>query len=272
MSHIIAVDLDGTLLSSENKITKYTQKIIQLLIKKNFHFIFASGRHYIDVMEIRDSLKIKIFMITSNGAKIYNLDDELIFSDNLEAHIASTLCRMEYLDAEIITQVYQNNKWYINNNKIDNKFCPALSSLKYQYFHPDDLACNNISKIFFTSRNFQKLYILKRKITDCYGGKVHINFSVPGCLEIVSGTTSKGHGLKLISNLLGVPLNNCIAFGDGMNDQDMLDIAGKAYIMQNADSRLKDILPHIEIIGSNNNDGVARCLNKMFIENDKNIL
>ncbi|QCI17453.1 Cof-type HAD-IIB family hydrolase [Buchnera aphidicola (Acyrthosiphon lactucae)] len=272
MCYIIALDLDGTLLSSENKITKYTKEIIQLLIKKNFYFVFASGRHYIDVMKIRDSLKIKTFMITSNGAKIYNLDNELIFSDNLEEDISSTLCRIEYADKEIITQIYQNDKWYINNNKIDNKFCPALSSLQYQYFYPDSLNFNNISKIFFTSKNFQKLYILERKITNLYSNKVHINFSVPGCLEIVSGNTSKGHGLKLISNLLGISLNNFIAFGDGMNDQDMLAIVGKAYIMKNADSRLKNALPHIEIIESNNNDGVARCLNKVFIKNNKNIL
>ncbi|QIQ41655.1 MAG: Cof-type HAD-IIB family hydrolase [Buchnera aphidicola (Microlophium carnosum)] len=272
MCYIIAVDLDGTLLSSKNKITKYTQEIIRILIKKRFYFIFASGRHYIDVMEIRDSLKINIFMITSNGAKIYNLDNELIFSNDLEENIASKLCRIKYLDTEIITQIYQNNKWYINNNKIDNKFCSALSILKYQYFHPDNLNFNNISKIFFTSRNFQKLYILKRTIANYYGKKVHMNFSVPGCLEIVSGSTSKGYGLKLISNLLGIPLNNCIAFGDGMNDQDMLTVAGKAYIMKNADSRLKNALPHLEVIESNDNDGVARCLNKIFIESNAKIV
>ncbi|WAI18243.1 MAG: Cof-type HAD-IIB family hydrolase [Buchnera aphidicola (Acyrthosiphon caraganae)] len=262
MCKIIAVDLDGTLLSSENKITTYTQKIIKLLIEKNFYFVFASGRHYIDVMEIRDSLKINIFMITSNGAKIYNLDNKIIFSDNLEEDIASKLCRIKYFDTEIITQIYQNNQWYINNKKINNNFCSALSSLEYQFFHPDNFIFQNISKIFFTSKNFQKLSMLERKIINCYGNKIHINFSVPGCLEIVSGTTSKGHGLKLISNLLGISLNNCIAFGDGMNDQDMLSIAGKAYIMKNADLRLKNALPHVEIIESNDNDGVAKCLKK----------
>jgi len=272
MCLVIAVDLDGTLLSSGNKITEYTKEIIHLLIEKNFYFIFASGRHYIDVVDIRDSLEKKVFMITSNGAKIYNLDNKLIFSDNLEEDIASQLCRIKYLDAEIITQVYQKNQWYINNNEIGNQFCSALSSLRYQYFHPDNLNFKNISKVFFTSKNLKKLYILEKKIINLYGNKVHISFSVPGCLEVVSGTTSKSYGLKLISNLLGISLDHFIAFGDGMNDQDMLTIVGKAYIMKNADARLKAALPHIEIIESNNDDGVARCLNKIFLENDKYIL
>jgi len=271
MSYIIAVDLDGTLLSSENKITKYTKEIIRLLIKKNFYFIFASGRHHIDVMKIQDSLKIKSFMITSNGARIYNLDGKLIFSNNLEEDIAEKLCKIKYFDKEIITQIYQNNKWYINNNSIENKFCSSFSSLKYEFFHPNNLKFSNISKIFFTSKNIYKLYVLERKIINDYRNQVHIRFSVPGCLEVVSGITSKGYGLKLISNLLGISLNNCIAFGDGMNDQDMLNIVGKAYIMKNADPRLKDVLPHAKIIESNDEDGVARCLKKIFIEDEKNI-
>ena len=84
MYRIITVDLDGTLLSPENKITKYTEKIIKLLINKGLFIVFASGRHHIDMMYIRDNLNIRIFMITSNGAKVYNLDNKLIFENNLD--------------------------------------------------------------------------------------------------------------------------------------------------------------------------------------------
>lgn len=267
MRRIVAVDLDGTLLSSKNTITEYTKEIIQLLVKRNIYFVLASGRHHIDIIEIRNILKIKSFIIASNGAKIYNLDNKLIFSDDLDEAIASKLCRIKYLEEDIITQVYQNNQWYINNNKLDNKFCSALSLLKYEYFNPNKFVFNNISKIFFTSKNFKKLYILEKTIINLWGNKVNISFSEPGCLEVVSGKTSKGYGLQLISNLLQIPLDYCISFGDGMNDLDMLTISGKAYIMKNADLRLKNLLPNTEIIDSNNNNGVAKCLDEIFIKN-----
>ncbi|QCI16874.1 Cof-type HAD-IIB family hydrolase [Buchnera aphidicola (Aphis helianthi)] len=268
MYRIITVDLDGTLLSPENKITKYTKKIIKLLINKGFYIIFASGRHHIDMMHIRDHFNIRIFMITSNGAKVYNLDNKLIFESNLDTDIALKLSCLKYLDLDIITQVYQNNQWYINNSKIQNNFCPSLSSLKYEYFHPDTFNFSEVSKIFYTSNNFQKLCELKKHIITLLGKKVNISFSVPGCLEVISGKTSKGYGLQLISNMLGISLQECITFGDGMNDYDMLNISGKACIMENADSRLKDALPYAEIIGNNKHDGVAVYLNKMFIKFD----
>ncbi|QFQ32777.1 Cof-type HAD-IIB family hydrolase [Buchnera aphidicola (Aphis fabae)] len=265
MYRIITVDLDGTLLSPENKITKYTEKIIKLLINKGLYIVFASGRHHIDMMHIRDNLNIRIFMITSNGAKVYNLDNKLIFENNLDVDIAFKLICLKYLDSDIITQVYRNNQWYINNNKIQNNFCPSLSLLKYKYFHPDKFNFKKVSKVFFTSNNFEKLYNLEKYIITLLGNKVNVSFSVPGCLEVISGKTSKGHGLKLISNILGISLKECITFGDGMNDYDMLSISGKPCIMKNADSRLKNILPYAEVIGNNKDDSVAAFLDKMFI-------
>ncbi|ANZ22283.1 hypothetical protein ATN01_00145 [Buchnera aphidicola (Diuraphis noxia)] len=265
MPQIIAVDLDGTLLSSQNKVTKYTKKIINSLIKKNF-FVIASGRHYLDVIKIRDILNIKSFMITSNGARIYDLNNKLIFSNDLDEDVALELCQIVYKDEDIITQTYQNNKWYINNNKIDNNFCPTLTSLQYEHLNLEDLQLNKINKIFFTSKNVQKLYNLEKQITTLWGHKVNISFSVPGCLEVVSSKTSKGRGLKLISRLLNISLKYCYAFGDGMNDEDMLSISGQAYIMKNADVRLKNVLPNAKIIDSNDNNGVAKCLYKIFIK------
>jgi len=163
MYRVITVDLDGTLLTPENKITKYTEKIIKLLIRKGFYFVFASGRHYIDIMKIKDVLNIKAFIIASNGAQIYDLNDSLIFENYLDSDIALKLCKIKYLDSDVITQVYCKNQWYINNNKIDNNFCPTLSSLKYKYFCPDKFNFNAISKVFFTSYNLKKLYTIEKK-------------------------------------------------------------------------------------------------------------
>ncbi|AWH90725.1 Cof-type HAD-IIB family hydrolase [Buchnera aphidicola (Melanaphis sacchari)] len=266
MYKIIAVDLDGTLLSPDNKITTYTQKVINLLIKRNIYFIFASGRHYADLINIKNSLKIKFFIISSNGARIYDLNNKLIFQNYLDEDIARTLCEIGYFNPSIITQIYRKNRWYINNNKLDNNFCPTLSSLKYNFFSLNNLQLNKISKIFFTSKNFLELNNLEKEIIKRLGVKININFSLPGCLEVTSRKASKGHGLKLISSILGISLKKFIAIGDGMNDQDMLSIVGKSCIMENADPNLKKSLPHSEIIGSNKNDGVAVFLKRIFLE------
>ena len=54
--------------------------------------------------------------------------------------------------------------------------------------------------------------------------------------------------------------------GDGMNDAEMLSMAGKGCIMQNAHQRLKDLHPELEVIGSNADNAVPKYLRKLFLE------
>jgi len=61
-------------------------------------------------------------------------------------------------------------------------------------------------------------------------------------------------------------LQDSIAFGDGMNDFEMLSVVGKGCIMQNASSELKSSLPNLEIIGSNADEAVPHYLNKLFFD------
>ncbi|MGL4920656.1 MAG: HAD hydrolase family protein, partial [Plesiomonas shigelloides] len=65
--------------------------------------------------------------------------------------------------------------------------------------------------------------------------------------------------------LKGMTLADCIAFGDGMNDLEMLSMVGKGCVMQNAHQRLKDALPDAEVIGDNADEAVAHYLRRMFI-------
>ena len=75
---------------------------------------------------------------------------------------------------------------------------------------------------------------------------------------------SKGDALKHLLESREYELKDCIAFGDGMNDVEMLSWAGKGCIIQDADVRLKKACPELEVIGSNKEESVARYLRTQF--------
>lgn len=105
---------------------------------------------------------------------------------------------------------------------------------------------------------------LQQRIEERWQERVNVTFSLRNCLEIMAGGVSKGRALKQVAELEGYQLSDCIAFGDGMNDREMLEMAGKGCIMENAHQMLKDILPHMEVIGSNRDDAVADYLQKLY--------
>jgi hydroxymethylpyrimidine pyrophosphatase-like HAD family hydrolase len=84
----------------------------------------------------------------------------------------------------------------------------------------------------------------------------------------MAGGVSKGHALEAVSHALGYSLKNCIAFGDGMNDAEMLSMAGKGCIMANAHQRLKQLHPELEVIGTNADNAVPKYLRKLYLGED----
>ncbi|CAL4042032.1 Pyridoxal phosphate phosphatase YigL [Buchnera aphidicola (Pemphigus populi)] len=264
MYNIIVSDLDGTLLSSEYKITDYTKKIIQILYQQGFFFVFATGRHYFDVLEICNYCEITAFMITSNGAQIYNLDKHLIFACDIKSNVISNFLQNINLDTDVVMQMYCKNQWYIDRKNIKKYFFYQGSYFKHQVVDFDCFKMDNVSKIFFTSNNRNKLSLLKKEIMHLFKEDLNISFSSNTCLEIMSKKVSKGNALIFLMKYLNFSLKNCITFGNAMNDIEMLKISGKACIVQNSDLALKNKLPYVEVIGSNDNNGVACYLDSFL--------
>lgn len=268
MFHIIASDLDGTLLAPNQQITSFAKKTLQLITnhnKNNIHFVFATGRHYKNVIKIRNKLKIKSYMITSNGARIHNTHGKMIAVYNINKKIAADLIKIVYYDPKIITNIFKNNEWLINRqNKINQKNNLQENNITCRIYSKNMVTLNGIGKIYFTSNDCQKLLLLEKKLHEKWGHHINISFSLPTCLEVMPRGVSKGQALKKVAKLLGYQLKDCIAFGDGMNDQEMLSMTGKGCIMYNAQQRLKDTLPYLEIIGSNKDDAVPHYLQYIF--------
>lgn len=90
MYQVVASDLDGTLLSPDHTLSPYAKETLKLLTARGINFVFATGRHHVDVGQIRDNLEIKSYMITSNGARVHDLDGNLIFAHNRIATLPVT--------------------------------------------------------------------------------------------------------------------------------------------------------------------------------------
>ncbi|UDG79392.1 Pyridoxal phosphate phosphatase YigL [Candidatus Ecksteinia adelgidicola] len=265
MYHVIASDLDGTLLSSDHVISFHTKETLKLLSKRNVYFIFATGRHHVDVARMRDYLKIDAFMITSNGARVHNSNKELIFSYDIDEDIVIYLYHVVHNVTDITTNVYRHDDWFVNHDYADQNIFFKESYFQHKTFEPKMLGTSGVYKVYFTCHDYKKLLLLENTINARWGTRVNVSFSFPTCLEVMAGGVSKGIALDKVVKIIGYTLKECIAFGDGMNDLEMLSIVGKGCIMSSAHQRLKDQLPNLEIIESNIDDAVSRYLRKIFL-------
>lgn len=264
MYHVVASDLDGTLLSPDHIFTRYTKETLQMLVAQGIHFIFATGRHHIDVAQMRDKLALNAWMITSNGARVHDSNNKLVHCHDLPVDIVRELPAMVRHNPDIIINLYRNDEWLMDRHRAEELRYFQEASFSYRVFDPGQFDPNGVSKVFFICEDHHTLQMMEQEINARWGQRINASFSAVACLEIMAGGVSKGHALQFVAQSLGYQLAHCIAFGDGMNDQQMLSMAGKGCIMANAHQRLKDALPQLEIIGSNAGDAVARYLRHLY--------
>jgi Cof subfamily protein (haloacid dehalogenase superfamily) len=265
MYQIIATDLDGTLLGSDHQLDPFTVATVRRLADEGIHFVIATGRHYCDVAGIRDVLGIRPYLVTSNGARVHAPDDTLIYAMNVPAETVRRLVHpaIAGTHGRVIINLFADNSWLIDRDAPhllefhrDSKFCYEIADLREH----DGV---DIGKVLYIGEPAD-LALVAANLEREFGNALYVTYSLPDCLEVMNASVSKGRALRYVLSLLGADAAKCIAFGDNMNDIDLLETAGHPFVMNNANPQLVMRLPHVPRIGNNFDAGVAHQLRKLF--------
>ncbi|MFV0575790.1 MAG: Cof-type HAD-IIB family hydrolase [Vibrio sp.] len=258
--HIVASDLDGTLLLPDHTLGDFTKQTLKKLHQKGMTFIFATGRHHVDVATFREIAGIPAYMITANGARVHTPDNELLYSKNLPAAVIQPILDVLKEDKSLRLHLYRSDDWLTDKEDLSLSKHHQESGFHYKLFDVNDAPTDDIAKLFFTHPEHEHLAAYEEKFKQQYGKQISIAFSTPNCLEIMAPNVSKGDALQAVAQELGKDLEHCIAFGDGMNDVEMLTAAHKGLIMGTAHEKVMKALPNNEVIGSSADESVAHYL------------
>lgn len=261
---LIICDMDGTLLTSKHNISDYTKEVIKEINKKGITFVIATGRPYLDAKFFRDQLGLNSFLITSNGTVAHNANDEKIFEEKISSNFVNKILDFEKDIKKYHRNIYRENEWYIEY-KIDglDEF-HAESGFQYQIVDLNKFKDNDITKFFYLGEE-KDIEDLEKRLRKEFSNDLTVTLSSPYCLELLKKDAHKGTAIKKIAEYLGISLEETIAFGDGLNDYEMLSSVGQGFIMGNGSPRLKEKLAHCEVIETNDNDGVAKKLKELFL-------
>ncbi|WP_375056379.1 Cof-type HAD-IIB family hydrolase [Zobellella sp. DQSA1] len=262
MYNVIVSDLDGTLLNSHHQVSDYTREVLHQLVARDIEFIVATGRHYVDVRSIRDKLGLNVSLITSNGAMVHNPNDKLIYNQTIPAEMVEDLVGRFRLPG-VHLNMYRGEHWLVEEEMPGMLDFSPDSDFRYRLTDLRATAKQGVEKVFYVG-DHQQLLKVEELLLAHFGDRLNVTFSLPQCLEVMHGEVNKGSAVASLMGLKGVPLQRVIAFGDGMNDYEMLSGVGRGVVMANAHSRLRDALPRHERTQSSDEDGVARYLARVF--------
>ena len=261
----VVSDLDGTLLNAQHRIGHFTIRTLEKLAQKHVDIILATGRNYTDVSSILGKVDVEhAVMITSNGARVHDLQGNLLLTNSLPEALAFALMNIDFDPARVCVNSYQDDGWFINRDVPQLRQYHQDSGFMYEVV---DFATHHgraTEKVFYIAKQAQDLLPIEQYIRQHFADQVSMTYSTPVCLEVMNKNVSKATALLQVLAERDYQEADCIAFGDGMNDVDMLLEVGKGCIMGNADPRLKQACAQLEQIGLNQHEAVASYLRAIF--------
>lgn len=276
---LIAIDLDGTLLSSDGQISKINRLEILKKQQEGHVIVISTGRSLHDAQSILEKAELMCPIIAGNGAVI-SYKHEIIYQYSLKQHIVKELIDIAkrgtiYFEIYTSKGILMEKDVIINIRKeiqflkaLDSYFsfekAQAMVNTQFNQYHLTSI--NNLEELNFNGLSVYKFFILT--FDQAKNSAIHrllkdrkdisITVSDKEKIEIGHPIVSKGNALNFFCSYIGVPPENTVAIGDNENDLSMFKIANTNIVMENANSKIKQHATHIT--KSNNNNGVAWAL------------
>jgi 5-amino-6-(5-phospho-D-ribitylamino)uracil phosphatase len=282
--HLIIVDLDGTILPDFTNVDKLAAEVLQKLKKKGHKVCIASGRNLPSILPVYHEIGLDTFIIAYNGALIYHpfekktmatitisnkvvkeILSEKIIKDNLLNYMVDSV------DCEIIStsddiyykEVFFNGNSYTKGDVLKNLKDKDCLQLVLEF-------PNTTSLIDDIIRTLRKKY--KNSITFYCGEKLKVkpgegNILVPDhskqIIKIRNYNANKGEAAKLVAGYYNISLMNTVAFGNDINDIEMINKVGVGVAVSNSLNNLKAYVHDITEFDSHKG-GVAKYLVDFF--------
>ena len=268
---LIAVDLDGTLVKSNQSISQHTIETLVRAQEAGIKVAVASGRPTFGTQHAANALRLNEFggyIMSYNGGEIYDWQQKkLIYSKMLDKQVIPYIYTyaqehgmgiMTYIGSEVVSEVEDNP--YIFHSSMRNRMPIRLV--------PDFVTAAqeaDVVKCIIVGDPIP-LQEMEKELQKALKGQANVFRSEPFFLEIVPLGIDKAKGLEILLSKIGLCKEELMAFGDGYNDTPMLAYAGLGIAMGNAHDEIKKAADFVTL--SNEDDGVAFAVEK-FILQDK---
>ena len=259
---LVALDVDGTLVTKDGQIPPRTREAIQTARSRGVQFVVVTGRMYKASTRYAEELELHgLPLVGYNGGLVREYPSgRTIYHEPVPLETCKALAA--YCEAHgYHVQAYVNDDLYV----------PDMGPYTQHYLSIAQVKATPVGSLFlWLQEPSTKMLIIDDparipqigdEVRQLLGPTVHVAPSHPEFLEIVSHKVSKGSALEAVAQSLGVERDAVMAIGDGMNDMPMLTWAGTSFAMGHAPEALRKAATYVTEAGPGL--GVAEALERM---------
>ena len=256
----VAADMDNTLLDENGELPEEIFGRVEALSELGVTFAIASGRPLVTLQALFPELRHKIMLIGDNGGVISN-KGTIVYQADLPASGYGPMIELAHSRGDSC----------------------MLCATETVYFDEDDRANDEVYATFYYERTYVPnledvspqadkftIYLPEgdsvEKVREVYGPAFGDAYTVassgPVWIDITPKGMDKGAAMRHVSELLAIPLDNMMAFGDTFNDAEMLKAVGFGYMMANATPGMERYADYVA--PSNVKHGVIQVIDQLI--------
>ncbi len=240
----IAFDLDGTLLDYDGHLSEPVARAVRQIGNSDIRVFIATGRLLAGAEKYWRELELNTPIVSCNGASIGFPGEAPIYDRHLDAEVRDMILYLEKRH-DLYINYYQDNSVYTLKDGPERDFYSRQYVLVTLVNDKEEILSRALPTkcLCITSEADQAQVI--RLLTETLGDRAVITTSNNRFIEILPTGVDKGSALLQLAEWSGIPAEQFIAVGDGMNDLPMLQKAGFAISFRTADSRLAE---HVDML------------------------
>ena len=266
---LIAIDIDGTLLNDDRKITPAVYQALKAAEAQGVRIVLCTGRPLTGVQDLLTELDLftdNDFVITYNGSLVQKTKDQAIISEFGLSHEDYAFVEMTARQLGVHLHVETQDTMFTANRDISpyTVYEAFLVNMPLKYRTPEEMTPDlNIIKMMMIDEPAlldSVIPQLPATLTEQY----NVVKSAPFFLEVLNKKAHKGAAVKKLAEHLGIDQSEVMAIGDNENDLTMVEYAGIGVAMANATENVRNMAD--VITASNEEDGVAKVINEYVLQ------
>lgn len=243
---LVVTDMDGTLLDGDGLVPDAFWPLLDRMQESGIVFVPASGRQYATLARIFDRNRTGMVFISDNGTYVVR-DDEELASETIPLVLVRPL--VEHLrdraraGYDIGVVVSGKRSAYVE--RTDPAFLVQAETYCARLAVVDDVLAVDDEILKVAIVDFAGAETGTSPTLDPFRGELQIVVSGQHWIDVMSLRANKGRAVERLQAELGISREETVAFGDYLNDLEMLDAAGQSYAMADAHPLVLDRARHV---------------------------
>lgn len=269
---LIALDLDGTLLDSQKRLSDRNRKALEACIARGIYVVPCTGRTAEGVPGAVKEIPGIRYAITVNGGMIEDMENKIVLDRRLLAKETALDVINQIKDRHIMYDIYADGQGisedrfynHLDEYKITKEIQVLVRKTRrvvpdiIEYVTQKEGMIDKINLFFSDLDEREEIRDLLKRRTD-----IIVSSSLYNNLEINGLGAEKGEALLRLASILGLSPEETMACGDGDNDASMIRLAGIGVVMENGEEHLKAMADYVT--AGNDESGVAQAIEKLVL-------